>query len=81
MFFQRISDIKPHLNTFRTPSILRAYAVWGSNLRYGSAYITSYGDVIDFVNFRMERVTSRLALIEQDKIGDALGVPLEDLVK
>ncbi|WP_156893738.1 hypothetical protein [Actinokineospora enzanensis] len=54
--------------------LMRAYVSWGSQKKTGETHLATHGDVIDFVNFRMETADSCLKLIEADRIGDALGL-------
>lgn len=46
----------------------------GGKYSYGDTYYATYGDVIDFVNFRMETASSCLLLLQEGKIADALGL-------
>jgi hypothetical protein len=57
-----------------TRQMLDTYLDWGNQFKYGDVYLTVYGDVIDFANFRMETAESCLTLLESGKIGDALGL-------
>lgn len=57
-----------------TRSMMREYLAWGSKYRYGSTMNVIYGEMIDFVNFRLETTESCLLLIEKSKVGDALGL-------
>ena len=60
--------------TSRTRELLDAYVAWGSQKKTGDIYDATHGEVIDFVNFRMETVDSCLKLIEAGRVGDALGL-------
>jgi hypothetical protein len=57
-----------------TRDMMAAYVAWGQEIQYGTAYNTMYGDIIEFLNFRLETAESCLLLIEQDRIADALGL-------
>ena len=54
--------------------LISEYLAWSPKAVYGDTYNMMYGDIIDFVNFRVETAESCLQLIEQDKIADALGL-------
>src|SRR5664280_3665649 len=54
--------------------LISEYLAWSPKTVYGDTYNMMYGDIIDFVNFRVETAESCLQLIEQDKIADALGL-------
>jgi hypothetical protein len=58
----------------RTRQMIAAYLEWGDKLQFGSTYQMMHGDIIDFVNFRVETAEACLELIEKRKIADALGL-------
>lgn len=53
---------------------MREYVSWGSKFQNVSTTSAIYGEMIDFVNFRMETAESCLILIENSKVGDSLGL-------
>jgi hypothetical protein len=55
-------------------NLLNEYVEWGQKIKSGQTENTLYGDLIDFVNFRLETVDTCLLLIEKEKIADALGL-------
>src|SRR6266511_238157 len=57
-----------------TRSMLEEYVSWSSKISYGETYYVLYGDMLDFVNFRMETADSCLLMIERRKIADSLGL-------
>jgi hypothetical protein len=57
-----------------TWSMLEEYVSWSSKISYGETYYVLYGDMLDFVNFRMETADSCLLMIERRKIADSLGL-------
>jgi hypothetical protein len=57
-----------------TRQMLNAYLQWGQEVKGGDVTLGIYGNVIDFVNFRLETAQSCLQLIQESKIGDALGL-------
>src|SRR5689334_14077936 len=58
----------------RTRQMIAAYLEWGDKLTFGDTYQMMHGEIIDFVNFRVETAESCLELIEKRKIADALGL-------
>jgi hypothetical protein len=60
--------------TALTRSMMRKYIAWGSKYQYAPNMNAIYGDMIDFVNFRMETAESCLLLIENSRVADALGL-------
>ena len=57
-----------------TRDMMAAYVAWGTEIKFGTNYNMMYGDIIEFLNFRLETAESCLLLIEQDRIADALGL-------
>lgn len=57
-----------------TRDLLAGYVAWGPELKYGDTYQAVYGDVFDFVNFRMESVESCLTLLDDSKVSDSLAL-------
>lgn len=55
-------------------AMLERYAAWGDKVDQGEIHHTMYGDMVDFVNFRMETAETCLSLIEQRRIADCLGL-------
>jgi hypothetical protein len=55
-------------------AMLEAYVAWGHQFEYGETYNTMYGNLIDFVNFRMETANSCLCLLDNEQVADALGL-------
>ncbi len=55
-------------------NLLNKYVEWDQKIKSGQIENTLYGDLIDFVNFRLETVDTCLLLIEKEKIADALGL-------
>jgi hypothetical protein len=55
-------------------SMIAAYVAWGPKRKWGKNYFTVFGDVTDFVNFRMETAESCLELLEKGRVADALGL-------
>lgn len=55
-------------------TIIGEYSALGGKVKYGESYNTVYGELFDFVNFRMETADSCLALIERGNVADALGL-------
>lgn len=55
-------------------AMLDAYASWGRRISYGEVYHAFYGDMLEFVNFRMETADSCLLLIQNSKVSDSLGL-------
>lgn len=55
-------------------SLLKEYVGWDQKIKSGEIENTLYGDLIDFVNFRLETVETCLMLIENERIADALGL-------
>jgi hypothetical protein len=50
------------------------YLDWPRSMRHGRVMNTLYGDMIDFVNFRVETASSALALIRERRVGDGLAL-------
>jgi len=57
-----------------TRATLEEYVSWGGTISYGETYYVLYGEMLDFVNFRMETADSCLLMIERRKIADSLGL-------
>ena len=57
-----------------TREMLDGYVSWSGKISYGDVYHMFYGDMFDFVNFRMETADSCLLLIQNRKVGDSLGL-------
>ena len=57
-----------------TRRMMDAYVAWGNERQYGKNYNTMYGDVTEFLNFRLETAESCLQLIEQERVADSLGL-------
>ncbi|QWT23898.1 hypothetical protein KPL76_00095 [Subtercola sp. PAMC28395] len=57
-----------------TRDMMATYVAWGNEIKFGANYNMMYGDIIEFLNFRLETAESCLLLIEQDRIADALGL-------
>src|SRR5260221_13601859 len=55
-------------------NLLSEYVGSDQKIKSGEIENTLYGDLIDFVNFRLETVETCLMLIENEKIADALGL-------
>src|SRR6266699_5402236 len=58
----------------RSRNLLSEYVGWNQKIKSGEIENTLYGDLIDFVNFRLETVETCLMLIENERIADALGL-------
>jgi hypothetical protein len=54
--------------------MIDAYVAWGDRLAFGETYNTMYGDILDFVNFRIETADSCLLLTKSHRVADALGL-------
>ena len=54
-----------------TRSMLDSYSLWGSKIEHGNTQHAMYGELLEFVNLRMETADSCLTLIENEKIADA----------
>ncbi|WP_405970896.1 hypothetical protein OG496_12390 [Streptomyces sp. NBC_00988] len=54
--------------------MLDSYSLWGSRIGHGNTQHAMYGELLEFVNLRMETADSCLTLIENEKIADALGL-------
>ena len=50
------------------------YAAWRGKIQYGREIHAIYGDVLDFVNFRVETADSCLLLLANRRVADALGL-------
>ena len=46
-----------------TRAMLEEYVSWSRKISYGETYFTLYGDMLDFVNFRMETADSCLLMV------------------
>jgi hypothetical protein len=57
-----------------TRAMLDEYVAWSGEISYGEVYHMFYGDMFDFVNFRMETADSCLLLIQNRKVADSLGL-------
>ncbi|MDH6217091.1 hypothetical protein [Streptomyces pseudovenezuelae] len=57
-----------------TRAMLNEYVAWDQKITVGEIQYSSYDDMIDFINFRMETADSCLMLIENGKISDSLGL-------
>lgn len=55
-------------------SLIAEYTAWRGKIQYGEHYNTIYGDILDFVNFRIETADSCLLLLENGRVADALGL-------
>src|SRR6266568_1410593 len=55
-------------------NLLNKYVEWDQKIKSGQTENTLYGDLIDFVNFRLETVETCLMLTEKERIADALGL-------
>jgi hypothetical protein len=55
-------------------AMIGEYGAWRSKIDYGDIENALYGDMLDFVNFRIETADTCLLLIEKSKIADALGL-------
>lgn len=55
-------------------AMIDEYILWGEKIVYGEIYNTMYGDILGFVNFRIESADSCLLLIEKRKIADSLAL-------
>src|SRR6266496_4532049 len=55
-------------------AMIGAYGAWRSKIDYGDIENALYGEMLDFVNFRIETADTCLLLIEKSKIADALGL-------
>lgn len=55
-------------------SMIDAYLEWGKKREWADTYSAIYGEITDFVNFRVETADSCLKLIEEGKVADALGL-------
>lgn len=56
-----------------TRQMISEYVSWRGKIAYASTN-TMYGDLLDFVNFRIETADSCLLLIENRRIADSLGL-------
>ena len=54
--------------------LIAAYVAFGDEFKVGESYNVMYGEILDFVNFRIESADTCLSLIEQRKIADSLGL-------
>ncbi|WP_405536422.1 hypothetical protein OG787_24720 [Streptomyces sp. NBC_00075] len=54
--------------------MLDEYGAWGSKITVGEVQYGAYGDILDFLNFRMETADSCLLLIENGKVADSIGL-------
>ncbi|MEV8548142.1 hypothetical protein [Streptomyces sp. NPDC051572] len=54
--------------------MIAAYSEWNDKIQGGQTELSMYGDLFDFVNFRMETADSCLMLLENDKVADSLGL-------
>jgi hypothetical protein len=55
--------------------MLDSYVKWGGHVEWSKeTSLATYGDIIDFVNFRMETAETCVELVERGRIGDALGL-------
>jgi hypothetical protein len=50
------------------------YLEWPNSMRHGDVMHTIYGDMIDFVNFRVETATSAIELIRAGRVADSLAL-------
>lgn len=54
--------------------MINEYLAWGDNIRIGEIQNMIYGELTDFVNFRVETADTCIDLIENRRIADALGL-------
>ena len=54
--------------------MLDAYKSWNLHIKHGKVSGGIYGEIVDYVNFRIETAESCLLLIENNKVADALGL-------
>jgi hypothetical protein len=57
-----------------TRTMIDEYVAWGEKISVGEVQYASYDEMLDFVNFRIETADSCLLLIENEKVGDSLGL-------
>lgn len=62
-----------HVNAV-TRAMLDEYVAWGNKITVGEVQYQSYYELLDFLNFRMETADTCLALIENGRIADPLGL-------
>src|SRR3712207_3170753 len=55
-------------------NLIASYVAWGERIKNPSTHSMMYGEILDFVNFRMETADSCLGLISNRKIADSLGL-------
>jgi hypothetical protein len=55
-------------------AIISEYAAWSDKVRYGDELHDVYRQVFDFLNFRVETADSCLLLLDNRRVGDALGL-------
>lgn len=63
---QRVSDA--------TRAMIDAYCQWNEKIGAGEIEYALYGDLLDFVNFRIETADSCLILLERERVADSLGL-------
>jgi hypothetical protein len=54
--------------------IIAEYVAWSDKVTYGDELHDLYREVFDFVNFRVETADSCLLLLDNRRVGDALGL-------
>lgn len=54
--------------------MITEYVALKGKIKIGESYNTMYGDIFDFVNFRVETADSCLRLISDKRVADALGL-------
>ncbi len=57
-----------------TRAMIDEYVDWRSKIAHGDIENALYGEMLDFVNFRIETADTCVLLIENHKIADALGL-------
>ena len=57
-----------------TRAMLAEYVSWSSKLSYGETEHMLYGDMLEFVNLRMETADSCLLMIERRRVADSLAL-------
>ncbi|MBK3645934.1 hypothetical protein [Streptomyces sp. MBT33] len=57
-----------------TRAMIDAYCQWNGKIETGEIEYSLYGDLLEFVNFRIETADSCLLLLEHNKVADSLGL-------
>jgi hypothetical protein len=57
-----------------TRAMIDEYSAWGGKIGIGEIQQGMYGDVLDFLNFRVETADTCAWLLEKEKVADSLGL-------